>query len=894
MRLPSWLRIRLRALFRRDVVERELTEELRHHVEMETEAGLAEGLTLREARRRALLQFGGVERHKEAARDERGVRWLEELSRDFRYAARTLRKSPGFAAAAVLTLALGIGANTAIFSVVDGVLLRPIPFADPDELYMIWETDRNSGTTREPASLPDYLDFRAQSERFEDMGALMFRQANIAAEGVAPARVSGLLVTPSLLSMLGVRPLVGRLFTTRDETERARLVILGEAFWRERFGGDEAVVGSSIRLNDAPFTIVGVLPSEAEFGFNQLLSRAAYAGIAGGRRSLDVWVFQALDPAQLPRQTHPIFVLGRLADGVTEAAARQELTRISAELEDLYPANGGRGVFVESLTDVVFSPVRPTLMLLLGAVALVLLVACVNVANLLLARGTARGREVAIRAALGAGGGRLTRQFLAESAVLTGIAAVAGVALAYVGLEALLALAPAELPRVNNVHLDGRVLGATLGVSLLVAVVFGLVPALQARRVDMRGALAEAGRGGAGRRSRMLRSALVVAEMALTVMLVSGAGLLVKSFWTLSGTDPGFNAEGVLRADFNLPTTRYPRDFTVWPDWPAHAAFSREVLASIRSAPGVEAAALAGAHPVDRGFTNSWLVVGREAEAASWPEISLRIVSPGYLETAELPLLEGRAFRDADDGRSPRVALLNQATVDRFFPDGTPVGQTVRMWGTSWRVVGVVGDERIHGLSEAAPPAMYVPFDQAPPSGGSILVRAAGDPLALAGAVRAAVWEHDAELAVFDVEPLSETLSDSLGKRRFTMLLLSIFGAVALVLMAVGVHGVLSYAVAQQMPELGIRMALGAGRRRIVRMVVGRGLALAVAGIGIGLAGALAASGVLTSLLYRVGARDTATLGAVVGIVLASALAATLLPARRATAADPMQTLRAE
>ncbi len=514
-------------------------------------------------------------------------------------------------------------------------------------------------------------------------------------------------------------------------------------------------------------------------------------------------------------------------------------------------------------------------------------------ANLLLARGTARSRETAVRTALGAGGGRLARQFAAESVVLVAVSASAGVALAYGGLELLLTLAPAELPRLDTVAVDGRVLLATLGVSGLVALAFGLVPLAQARRLDVRGTLADGGRGARGGAGR-LRSALVVAEMALAVTLVSGAGLLLKSFWSIQQVDPGYDAEQVLKADYTLPLSRYPQDYSVWPEWPAHQAFIAAVTGALEAAPGVESVALAGSHPVDPGFTNSWAVVGREAEAGDWPEIRIRVVDPGYLETVGLPLVGGRNIQASDDAVSPRVAMVNRTTVDRFFPSGDPVGQSVIMWGRTWRVVGVVGDERIQGVTEAAPPALYVPMAQAPSSGGSILVRTSGEPVALADAVRRAVWDHDPELAVFGVEPLAETLSASLAERRFTVLLLGLFAALALGLMVVGVHGVLSYTVARQMPELGIRIALGADRRRIVGMVVRRGLALGVTGIALGLAGALAGSRLLAGLLYQVSTRDPGTLAVVVGLVLASALTATYLPARRATAADPMQALRAE
>lgn len=897
MSMWSELRTRLRALVRRAAVERELDDEMRHHLELETDAGVRSGLSREEARRRALVRFGGVDRHKEEARDERGVRWLEGGWRDLRFALRSLRRSPAFTIAAVLTLALGIGANTAIFSVVNGVLVRPIPFKDAKSLYMIWETDRNSGTVREPASYADYEDFQRMSKQFPEMGALLSTQVTLTGDGVTPARTDALWVTPSLLSLLGVRPLAGRLFAERDAEDGSALVILGEAFWRARFGADPGVVGRTIRVDDKPMTVVGILPQAADFGFRQMLSRAAYGGgFAGdGRRSVDLWMTMPLPADILVRNTHPFFVLGRLAEGSNGRAAASEMDRIMADLEARYPENDARGAHVESYAQVVFSPVRPALLTLLAAVALVLLVACVNVANLLLARGTARTRELAVRQALGAGGGRLAGQFLAESVVLTTAAAAAGIGLAYGGLDALRGMAPEELPRLQAVAVDGRVLLATLVVSVLVAFLFSLVPMLQARRWNVRGGLAAArGAGGGGRQTRSLRSALVVVEMALAVMLVSGAGLLLRSFWTLMHTDPGFRVEGVLKAQFQLPAARYPQNYRVWPRWPRNQAFMRSVLASLDATPGVESAALAGANPLDRGFTNSFVVVGREAEGKDWPELPMRLVTPGYFATVGVPIVEGRGLRDSDDVDAPRVAVVNQAMVKRYFPDGSPIGHAIRMWGTNWRIVGVVADEHFYGLDQPAPPAAYMSPAQAPLSGGTILVRTSGDPMAMAGAVRRAVHDFDPQLAVFGVEPLRQTLSASVAGRRFTTLLLGLFAALALVLMAVGIHGVLSYTVAQRTGEMGIRMALGAGRGNIVGMVLRQGLGLTAVGLALGLAAALAGTRLLASMLYRVPARDPLTLAAVGAVVVVSALVATVAPARRATAADPMGALRAE
>ncbi|MEJ2187425.1 MAG: ABC transporter permease, partial [Gemmatimonadota bacterium] len=795
MSMWSELRTRLRALVRRGVVERELDDEMRHHLELETDAGVRSGLSREEARRRALVKFGGVDRHKEEARDERGVRWLEEGWRDLRFALRSLRRSPAFTIAAVLTLALGIGANTAIFSVVNGVLVRPIPFKDAKSLYMIWETDRNSGTVREPASYADYEDFQRMSQQFSEMGALLATQATLAGDGMTPTRADALWVTPSLLSLLGVKPLAGRLFTERDAKDGSALVILGEGFWRARFGTDPGIVGRTIQLYDRPFTVVGILPESASFGFRQMLGRAAYAGgFAGdGRRSVDLWATMPLPADYLVRNTHPFFVVGRLAAGSSGQAAA-EMDRIMADLEARYPENDARGAHVESYAQVVFSPVRPALLTLLAAVALVLLVACVNVANLLLARGTARTRELAVRRALGAGAGRLAGQFLAESLVLTFVAAAAGVGLAYGGLGALRAMAPEELPRLQAVAVDGRVLLATLVVSVLVAVAFSMVPTLQTRRLNMRGGLAAVrGAGGGGRRARSLRAALVVVEMALAVMLVSGAGLLLRSFWTLMHTNPGFRVEGVLKAQFQLPSTRYPQNYSNWPRWPQQEAFMRAVLTSLQTAPGAESVAMAGDNPLDRGNGSSFVVVGREAEGKDWPELPKRVVTPGYFATLGVPIVEGRGLRDGDDLDAPRVTVVNQAMVKRFFPDGKPIGQAIRMWGTNWRIVGVVADEHFYGLDQPAPPAAYMSAAQWPLSSGTILVRTSGDPLALASTVRRAVQDYDPQLAVFGVEPLRQTLSESVAGRRFTTLLLGLFAALTLILMAVGIHGVLSY-----------------------------------------------------------------------------------------------------
>jgi predicted permease len=545
----------------------------------------------------------------------------------------------------------------------------------------------------------------------------------------------------------------------------------------------------------------------------------------------------------------------------------------------------------------VFGSVRPALLVLLGAVALVLLVACANVANLLLVRGVARARELTVRAALGAGAGRLARQFLAEGAVLTLGGALLGVALAVAGVDLLLAMAPADVPRVASIGIDARVLGATLVVSVLVGLGFGTLPLLQWRRVNLQASLQGESRGAsaAGERTR-LRAGLVVSEMALAVMLMIGAGLLIKSLWRLQQVDPGFRADGVLKAEYQLPASRYPRSFDNFPNWPEMRRFNDDLRQRVGALPGVDGVAIGGSHPLDAGSTSSIRVVGREAEAGDWPEPSIRLVTAGYFETLGVPVAEGRPFTASDEVTSPPVIAINQAARRRYFANQEPLGQRVNLWGANRTVVAVVGDERIHGLAEATPPAVYLPLGQVPSGGGShsLLVRVSGDPGALAPAVRRIVRELDPALPLFGVEPLEQTVSSSIGQRRFTMLILGVFAAVALLLAAVGVHGVLSYTVSQRTREIGIRMALGADLRLVRRLVLGQGAVLAGAGLVLGLVGAVAVKGLLSTLLYGIGAGDPATFASVTLALGAVALLATYLPARRATKVNPAEALRAE
>jgi len=905
-RRRPWLhrfRLKLRTLLDRRGLDRELRDEMRTHVEMETAEGVRRGLAPREARRRALAGFGGFERVREQTQEQWAFRLWDDTLRDLRHALRAFARSPVFTVVAVLTLALGLGANTAIFSVLDGVLLQPPPFAAPDRLAVVWETDRASGTRHEPSSVPDFLDFEQRCASFAALAAFQGQEVTWRSGGGEPRRLPALAMTPGLLDLVGVRPRLGRAPRPQDGKPGAPAVAwISEALWQTAFGGDPEVAGRTVEIDGEPATVAGVLPRGADFGFRQLLARADYGRSFGeaGDAPLAVWLAAQPDPERYPRHTHPVFVLGRLAAGVSAGAAADELAAVAADLEAAYPENRNRGAWAEPLTEVALGPVRPALWLLLGVVGLVLLIACVNVVSLLLARGAARRREVAVRSALGAGSARLGRQFLVEGLVLAAAAAVLGVGSAVVALGALRAGVPGELaPRLADVHLDAPVLAVSLAVAAAVGLVFGLVPWWQAHRARPAGVLhGAAGRGATADRSR-LRGLLVVAEMALAVVLVVGAGLLLKSFLRVTGVDLGFRTADVVKAEIQLPVSRYPRDFSVWPEWPEIQAAQAALLERMQALPGVASAALAGSHPLAAGFTNSFVIEGREAEAASQPEIAVRPVSPAYFDTVGVARLAGRGFRAADRQGAAGVALLNRAAVRRFFPTGDALGAHLVFWGVSREIVGVVGDERFHGARAAAPPAVYVPLAQVPAWNLSLLARAAGNggernAEALAPALRGVVRAVDPELAVSGVETLASTFGRSVADLRFVAALVGLFAALALLLALIGVHGVLAYTVAQRRREMGIRMALGAARRDVLALVLGDGLRYAVAGLAVGLLLALLAGRWLDRLLFAVEPGDPATLATVAGAVLATALLASLIPALAATRTDPVRTLQEE
>jgi putative ABC transport system permease protein len=817
---------------------------------------------------------------------------------DLRYAARLLLRSRQFAFPAIATLALGIGVTAAIFSVVDAVLFRPVPFPNPDRLVMIWETDRESDTSHEPGSWPDFVDFEQRATRIDTFAGVIASEATLR-DGGDPARVARAVVTRHFLPLMGVTPLAGRIFTEDDERLGGEpVVLISERLWDRAYGRDNGVLGRTIRLDERPHTIVGVVANGADLGLLQVLAAADYSrGFVDRdpRSVVDIWSPLQPDPRTLVRDTHPLLMIGRLSTTATVSAAQEELASIAADLERTYPVNRARGVYLQPLNDVIFGPTKAPLLVLLVAVGLVLLMSCANVANLLLARNSVRASEVALRSALGASAPQLARQFVIENLLLGMIAGALGILVAFIALRTVLVLAPPEVPRLALATVDGRVLGLALAISTVAAFAFGAIPLLQARRKDLRTALTadNTRTASAGRASSFTRAALVVAEIALAVILVTGAGLLIKSFWMLQRVDPGFDPAGVLKAEFQLPAARYAAATDQWPNLVAVHRFHDTLLTRVAAMPGVDGAAIAGSHPLSPGFTNSFVVVGREEQSRDLPEMSIRHVTPSYFHTLRLKLIRGRLLEDRDGSTAPPVVVINETAVTRVFGKDEAIGRQIAFWGVTWTIVGVVGDERLHGLSKSSPIAAYAPMAQAPARGGAVLlVRGAGDPVSLAAPVRAAFNSIDPALAVSGVEPLSETVSASVGTQRFLMLLLVAFAALSLGLAAIGIYGVLNYTVAERTREIGIRIALGASSQSVTRLVFRQGAQLTLLGLTVGLLLSLLLARTLSGLLFGVEATDAGTFASVVVVLGLIGAFSTWLPVRRAVRIDPVVLLR--
>ncbi|HWP42569.1 MAG TPA: ABC transporter permease [Blastocatellia bacterium] len=869
------LRLRLRALFRKGEMERELDEELRFHLEKEVEQNLARGMGPEEARLAALRSFGGVEQVKEESRDVRGVRFLEELGQDLRYGARMLVKNPGFTVVAVIMLALGIGANTAIFSVVNAVLLRPLDYEDPDRLVTVLENNWQKGWTRFAVAPGNFAAWREQNQVFEQMAAFTGSSFTLVGEG-EPEQLPGTRASANLFALLGVKPALGRDFLPEeDHPGGERVVIVSHRLWQRRFGADPGLVGKPLTLNGQSYTVVGVMP----------------AGFLFPNPRTELWVPVAFSAGDLGnRGGHDYVAIARLKPGVTLEQAQTEMSAIAARLEEQYPeTNAAWGARVTLLVEEVVGDVRPALLALVCAVAFVLLIACANVANLLLARAAARQKEVAIRAALGSSRSRLLRQLLTESVLLSLLGGAFGMLLAAWGVDALVSLGPANIPRLSQVGIDGRVLGFAFLISLATGIIFGLAPALQASQTDLSESLKEGGRSSsAGAGSQRLRRLLVVAEVALALALLVGAGLMIKSFVRLSEVETGFDSQNVLTAQITLPQSRYD-------DRQQQAAFFRQVLARIEALPGVESVGAASPLPFTGDRLYSFIVEGHPTDNV--PSANYYAVSPDYFVTMGIPLLKGRFFTEADMAESPRVAIINETMARRYFPDEDPIGKRMNITNgpeVMREIVGVVGDVKQYGLDTQSPAQMYEPYLQRPYPGMTLVVRAASEPAGLIDAVRREVLAVDKEQPIARAQTMEEIIAKSVAPRRFSVILLAAFAAVALTLAAVGIYGVMSYLISQRTHEIGVRMALGAGRRDVLRLVVGQGMRLALLGVGIGLLAAFALTRLMESLLFGVSATDPLTYIVVALLLATSALLACYVPARRATKVDPLLALRYE
>jgi predicted permease len=878
-RALAWM-TRVAGLIGRGRKEREMAAELESHLAMHIEDNLRAGMTAEEARRQALIKLGGLEQTKEIWRERRGVPFFETFWQDMRYGARMLRKNPGFTLAAVLTLALGIGANTAIFSVVNAVLLRPLPYKDANRLVVLNETYQRVGLVS--VSYPDFLDWRQQNRSFSAMAAVNNMDFDMAGAG-RPDLVGGYAVSPNFLSLLGVHPILGRDFVPGEEKPgTAPVALISYKLWQSHFGGEGDVVGKPLRLDDKVYTIIGVLPANFRLpGDSDVLA------------PIGIWAGEA--EMQDRGDRGDMIAVGRLAPGVTLDEARAEMEGIAGRLAAEYPrSNSEMGVSLQTMREEFVGDVRAATLIVFGAVILVLLIACVNVAGLFLVRGAARAQEIAVRLAFGASRGRIVRQMLTESLLLAAIGGGLGLVLGAWGISGLARLVEDPLGNVP-IRIDGNVLLFVGVVVILVAVAFGLVPALQAARPEIQEALKEGERGGAGgTRQHRLRNAFAVAETALALVLLVGAGLMLQSLYRLMRVSPGFRPERVLAMGMNLRSTQYSTK-------EAQLNFWRQVLEHVRALPGVENAALGTTIPFTGNHSRSDITIeGLPLPSlGEFPHPDFHIVSQGFFSTMGIRLLGGRTFTDADNGKAAPVAIINQTLARRFWPGGEAVGKRI-LYGhprpdAKWvTVVGVVGDTRMYGLDSPARFEVYVPLGQMGRGGLELVVRSAKDPAGLTGAIREAVASVNRDVPVYGVETMKQAVDDSVSTRRDTLLLLGSFSLLALVLAATGIYGVISYVVALRTHEIGVRMALGAGEREVLRLVLGQGAWLAIAGVGIGTAGALALTRLMASLLYGVRPSDPVTFAGAAILIAAVALVATYVPARRAMRIDPVVALRQE
>jgi predicted permease len=881
-----WFRItakRFASLFSTRRRESELDAELRAHLEALTEENIRRGMNPEDACYAARREFGGVEQTKERYRETRGLPMLEVLLQDLRFGLRALRKNPGFSAVALLTLALGIGANTAIFSVVNAVLLKPLPFPDPRRIVAMYQTAPQIGVTKNGVSYLNLADWQTQSHSFEAMGGFHLSALTLTGSGDSEI-IPSATVTSSVFSVLGVRPIAGRLLLPADdEPAAAPVVLMSERLWRRRFGAAPDLVGRTVTLDKRAFTVAGILPAAFQFPFQ----------LPPG----DLWIPLRQDPLfteLLPRRGgHYLSAIARLKRGVTLRQAEAELAAIQARLDEQYPVeNAGWGSRLAPLHQEVVGDVQLSLLVLLGAVALVLLIACANVASLLLARATSRSRELAVRAALGAGRKRIVRQLLTESLLLGVIGGALGAAAAWWIVKGLASALPSDLPRIHAIQVDQPVLAFTLALSLLVSLLFGLAPALHVTSSSLLEGLKESARGTSeGAKRLSLRSGFIAGEVALAVVLLTGAGLLLRSFLQLQDVFPGFRAEGLLTAAATLPQSQYAKP----EDW---ARFYRRAVEGVKTLPGVTGAAVVVPLPMTSGRINiEFNIVGVSQAPGEMISANYAAVSADYFEVLGIPLLRGRTFENRDDATAPKICVISEAFARRYFPSENPSGKRL-VFGfptpAEREIVGIVADVKQSGLDEPAEPEMYAPFEQSPMWEMNFAVRTAGDPVTLTSAVREKIQEVDKDLPVVDMQPMTAYLHDSVAQPRFRTSLVGFFGAVALLLAAIGIYGVISYTVTQRATEIGIRIALGAQPAQVLRLIVFHGMKPVILGLAIGIACAFALTRLLESLLFGVTPSDPLTFVGVVVLLLAVSLSACCVPALRGIRVDPLVALRYE
>jgi putative ABC transport system permease protein len=874
----------LRSLLRRSAVERELGSEVRFHLERQVEENLAAGMSPQEARRAAVREFGGVEQVKEDCRDTHRANYVENLIKDIRYGFRMFRKSPSFTFFAVAVLALGIAANSAIFSIADAILVRPLPYRDASRLVMVWEEASAYGFPKDTPAPGNFSDWKSRNQVFEDVAALPYGgYFNLTGNGT-PEQLDGKKVTANLFPLMGVSPALGRDFRPEDDVPGApHVAILSHGLWLRRFGGDPQIVGREISLNYQKCTVVGVMARGVQFPDSKT----------------EIWI-----PAQFTKElladhgSHYLSVLARLKPGVSLKTANANLATIASELEKEHPdSNAKVGAFAVPLREEIAGDVRPAILMLVGAVCFVLLIACANVANLLLSRAAGRRRELAMRLALGATRGRVIQQMLTESILLALFAGAVGLLLSVWGTKFLAALIPAGIAPMMSTGVDGRVLLFTLAISLGTGILFGIIPASRVSQFQLTFSLKQSGaQGGVGSGGHRLRDALVICEVALAIVLLAGAALLIRSLQNLYHLDPGFRADHVLVMRTSLPRPKYEA-------FVRRTAFFDQVLAKVGSLPGVVAAGYTTWVPLtNEGGATSITIEGKPEPAPGNLLIpNVRIISRDYILALRMKLIEGRPFEQSDAAEKLPVALINQTLARNYWAGENPIGKRFKRGtykeNSPWiTVVGIVGDVHQAGLDLPARAEMYLPYQQQnfgyEPE--YLAVRTTGDPIALAEIVRQQIWSVDKEQPVAGVMPLEDLVDENLASRRMQASLLSGFAALALLLVTLGIYAVLSFAVTQRTQEIGVRVAMGAQPRDVLRMIFSQGFKLFLIGAAIGLVAALALSRALVHLLFGVSAYDPASFALVTILLAAVALLACYVPARRATRVDPLIALRYE